>query len=74
MTSDFAVVAGLIIVVMFLPRLVAAYAMQRSLRLRLAAVLAGFVLMAGGLLFQPGGPRLSGVPEAVIRIIADVIR
>jgi hypothetical protein len=74
MTSDFVVVAGLIIVIMFLPRLVAAYAMQRALRLRLAVVAAGFVLMAVGLFFQPGGPKLSGVPEAVIRIIAEVIR
>lgn len=74
MQPDHFLVLGLFLVAASIPAMISAWSDGRAPRVGAVVAVAGFAVLLHGNVQQPGGYRLSDVPDAIYGVIGAAIR
>jgi len=74
MTGDQMLVLGIVLAVFSVPAILSAMSDSRSPRVAPVILVAGLALVVWAFVKKPGGYALTDIPEAFIRVLAEMVR
>jgi len=74
MNSDQILVLGLILGIFAIPAIISAFSENRAPRVAAVTMVAAGCLVVWAFTLKPGGYTIKDIPNAFIRVVADVIR
>jgi len=71
--TDLILVVGLVLVVLSVPAVFSAFSESRTPRVAAFTLIAGGSLMIWAVVKTPGGFAIQDIPNAVVRVVADIL-